>query len=89
LINHKITYEKTLVPVVTRLKGQGFNAIALRRPCLPLSTVIVSLHYLPTCLRSAVICDKTPNIVTWSEHNPLASLAICPCRKKRSQPKSL
>jgi len=40
----------------------------LRRPCLPLSAVTVSLHYLPRCLRSRATCDKTPNIGTWSEH---------------------
>jgi len=60
--------KRHLCTVVTRLKGQGFNATALRRPCLPLSAVTVSLHYLPRCLRSRVTCDKTPNIVTLSEH---------------------
>jgi len=31
--------------VVPLLKGQGGNATALRRPCLPLLAVTVSLHY--------------------------------------------
>jgi len=54
--------------VVPRLKGQGFNATAFRRPCLPLSAVTVSLPYLPRCLRSRVTCDKTPNIIIWSKN---------------------
>ena len=58
----------TSAPVVPLLKCQRGNVTALRRPCLPLSAVTVSLHYLPRCLRSTVTCDKTPNIVTWSEH---------------------
>jgi len=40
--------------------------------CFQLSAVTFSIHYLPRCLRSIVTCDKTPNIVTWSEH-----LKIC------------
>jgi len=28
--------KRHLCPVVPRLKGQGFNATGLRRPCLPL-----------------------------------------------------
>jgi len=56
--------KRHLPPVVPRLKGQGFNATALRRPYMPLSAVTVSLHYLKRCLRSRVTCDKTPNIVT-------------------------
>jgi len=45
LINHKITYEKT--PLFL-FKGQGGNTTALRCPCLPLSAITASLHYL-TC----------------------------------------
>jgi len=52
--------KNTFAPVVPRVKGQGFNATALRRPYLPLSAVTVSLRYLPRCLRSRVTCDKTP-----------------------------
>jgi len=52
VINHKSTYDAvvkkdTFVPVVLVLKGPGGNAIALRRPCLPLSAIIVSLNHLP------------------------------------------
>jgi len=54
--------------VVPILKSQGGSASALRRPCLPLSAVTISLHYLPRCLRTKVTCGKTPNIMTWSEH---------------------
>ena len=32
---------------------------SFRRPCLPLSAVTVS-HYLQTCLRLKVTCEKTP-----------------------------
>jgi len=56
------------------LKGQGFNATALRRPCLPLSAVTVLLHYLPRCLRSRVTCDKMPNFVTWSGHSKFVAM---------------
>jgi len=56
--------EKTSLPLVSLLKDQGFNATALRRPCLPLSAITASLHYPPRRLRSKVACDKTPNIVT-------------------------
>jgi len=59
-------WKDTFAPVVPRLKGQGFNATALRRPCLQLSAVTASL-YLPRCLRSRVTCDKTPNIVKFVE----------------------
>jgi len=40
----------------------GGNATAFRRPCLPLSAVTVSKHYLPKCLHSTVTCGrgKTP-----------------------------
>ena len=34
---------------------------------LPLSAITVSLHYLPTCLRSTVACNKTPITVNGSE----------------------
>jgi len=50
--------------VVPILKGQGGSASALRRLCLPLSAVTISLHYLPRCLRTKVTCGKTPNIMT-------------------------
>jgi len=53
--------KRHLYPVVPRLKGQGFNATAFRRPCLPLSPATVSLHYLPRCLRSRVTYNKTPD----------------------------
>jgi len=59
--------KNTFVPVVPLLKGQGGNATALRRPCIPLSAVIISLHHLPRCLRSTDTGGKPPNIVTWSE----------------------
>jgi len=48
--------------------GLGGRFPVLWHPCLPLSAVTVSLHYLPRCLSSAVTWGKTPNIVTWSEH---------------------
>jgi len=72
LINHKIIYEKTPLPTLFLFRGQGGNTTALRRPCLSLSAITASLHCLPRCLRSRVTCDKTPNVVTWSEH-----LKIC------------
>jgi len=66
--------KRHLCPVIPRLKGQGFNATALRRPCLPLSAVTVLLHYLPRCLRSRVTCDKMPNFVTWSGHSKFVAM---------------
>jgi len=65
--SYNYLWKDTFAPVVPRLKSQGFNATALQRPCLPLSAFTASLHYLPR-----VTCDKTPNIVTWSEY-----LKIC------------
>jgi len=68
LINHKNTYDTVMkktppAPLSPFCKVRGNDSV-LRRPCLPLSTVTVSLHYLPRCLRSTVTCGKTPNIVT-------------------------
>ena len=77
-------WKDTFTPVVPHLKGQGFNATAVRRPCLPLSAVTVLLHYLPRCLRSRVTCDKTPNIVTWSEH-----LLPCYCYTIKTNSKTI
>ena len=57
-------WKDTFAPVVHLFKSQGGNTTALRRPCLPLSAITASLHYLPRCLRSRVTCDKTPNVVT-------------------------
>jgi len=56
LVSHKITYGAVMKKTHLHLrcpffKGQGGNATALRRPCLPPSAVIVSLHNLPRCLR--------------------------------------
>jgi len=72
LTNHKITYDavmkKTPPHRCPPFERSGVNASALRHPCLPLSAVTLSLNYLPRCLRSAVTCGKTLNIVTWSEH---------------------
>jgi len=63
LINHKIVYKDTSAAVVPFLKDQGAMP-PLSGPCLPLSAVTVSLHYLPRSLRSTVACGKTPTNVT-------------------------
>jgi len=64
VIYHEIIYDvvmkKTPPPRCPLLKGQGGNVPALRRLCIPLSAVTVSLHYLPRYLRSTVTCGKTP-----------------------------
>jgi len=52
--------KNTFDSVVPLLKGQGVNASALRLPCLSLSAVTISLHYLPRCLRLTVTCGKMP-----------------------------
>jgi len=53
-INHKITYDTVmkqtpLPPLSLFWQVRGGNVTALRRPCLPLSAVTISLHYLPRC----------------------------------------
>jgi len=70
VINHKIIYDavmkKTPLPTLFlfwNVRGQCQRSPG---PCISLSAVIVSLHYLPRCLRSTVTCGKPPNIVTWS-----------------------
>jgi len=63
-------------PVAPLMNGQGGNIPDLWPPCLPLSAVTVSLHYLPRCLRSKVTSGKTPTIVTWSEHQKICCLVI-------------
>jgi len=70
LQNH--LWKDTFALVGPRLKGHGFSATVLRRCCLQLSAVTVSLHYLLRCLLSRVTCNKRPNIVTWTEN-----LKIC------------
>jgi len=68
LINHKITYDavmkKISAPVVPLFKGHWGNVTALHHPCLPLSAVTVSLHYLLRCLRS--ISRPIPSCATMS-----------------------
>jgi len=54
------------------LKIQSCFSHSINVRGLPLSAVTVTLHYLTRCLRSTVTCNKTPTIVTWSEH-----LKIC------------
>jgi len=49
--SHDYLWKDTFAPVVPLLKGQGFNATALRRPCLQLSAV--TLFTLP-CYRVPV-----------------------------------
>ena len=73
LIYHVITYDavmkKTPPPRCSPFERAGGNAPALRRPCLPLSALTVSPHYLPRWLCSTVTSGKnTLTIVTWSEH---------------------
>jgi len=62
LIYHEITYDAVVKKTPpTRLplwKVRG-QLPAFWRPCLPLSTVTVSLHYLPRSLRSTITCGKT------------------------------
>ena len=55
----------------------SFERSGIQCHCSPMSLLAaLSSHslatYLPRCLRSRVTCDKTPNIVTRSEH-----LKIC------------
>jgi len=51
--------KRHIFPFVPLLKGQAGKVSLLRRPCLPLSAVTVSLHYLPRYLPSTVTCGKT------------------------------
>ena len=46
----------------------GFFSHSIKLRGLPLSAVTVSLHYLPTCQRSAITCVEVPATVTWSEY---------------------
>ena len=63
-----LLWKRRLCPRCSPFEIHGGNASAIRRPCLPLSAVTISLHYLPICLHSSVTCGKTPHIVTWSEY---------------------
>jgi len=63
LKNGKRNYRKFCVNSILINHKITYDAI----PCLPLSAVTVSLHYLPRCLHSTVTYSKMPNIVTLSE----------------------
>jgi len=59
LSKHKMTiFSKNLGGPWPLLPPPGY-VYALRRSCLPLSAVTVSLHYLPRCLGSTVKYGKT------------------------------
>ena len=62
--------KKTPLPLLSLFWQVRWQATAFRRPCLPLSAVTVSKHYVLRCLRSTVSCrgSETHDIVTWSEN---------------------
>jgi len=79
--------KNTFDSVVPLLKGQGVNASALRLPCLSLSAVTISLHYLPRCLRLTVTCGKMPNknLTIWGEHYKICYQCYCNTIKTNSK----
>jgi len=66
---------KTTLHRCPHIESQGGNSPTLWRPCLPLSAVTVSLHYLPRCLRSTVTCAKLDVNLMWT----LEYLLPCYC----------
>jgi len=57
-----LLWNRFLWPRWPSYERSGGNATPIRCPCIPLSAVICSLHYLPRCLPSTVTCGKTLKI---------------------------